>query len=140
MLPTQSNTSASDITFGERLKLARKAAGLGQTDLADRIGKTQSSISQWERGESSLSLDVLVLLSTALGVTTDWLLGVDKSEFEAVVVKRRHVTGMALLSELSAACASDELSDTQIDLMADLLLQFREAARSSRTITTEAKN
>lgn len=135
MLPAQCSTTESDITFGERLKLARKAAGLGQAELADRIGKTQSSISQWERGESSLSLDVLVLVSTALGVTTDWLLGVDESELKTLVVKRRHVTGITLLSELSAACAADELSETQIDLIADLLLQFREGARSRRIVS-----
>ena len=71
-------------------------------------------------------------IGTAEGVTTDRLLGVDESELDSLIVKRRHVSGMALLSELSAACASDELSDTQIDLLADLLSQFREVARSRR--------
>lgn len=114
------------ITFGDRLKSARKAAGLGQGELAEKLGKTQSSISQCERGESQLSLEVLRDVAAVLNVSADWLLGLDSSELTTLNTSRRQVAGISLLSELSSALASDELSQAQINLLADLLTQFRE--------------
>ena len=40
-----------NITFAERLKEARKSARLSQQALADKIGRTKSTISRWESGE-----------------------------------------------------------------------------------------
>lgn len=43
-------TDAPKIT-GEMLRFARKALGMTQTDLANRIGATKESVSRWEREE-----------------------------------------------------------------------------------------
>lgn len=61
--------------FGSRLRQARKAAGLTQRELAERIGfKTYNSIAQYERGLNDPSLPTLFRIATELKCSTDWLL------------------------------------------------------------------
>jgi Zn-dependent peptidase ImmA (M78 family)/transcriptional regulator with XRE-family HTH domain len=62
--------------FGERLKLARKRAGLSLRELAARIGNDVSAqaISKYESGKMFPSSSVLVALSKALDVSLDFLM------------------------------------------------------------------
>ena len=61
--------------FGSRLRQARKAAGLTQRELAERVGfKTYNSIAQYERGLNDPSLPTLFRIATELKCSTDWLL------------------------------------------------------------------
>jgi transcriptional regulator with XRE-family HTH domain len=55
--------------FGERLRELREAAGLTQIDLSYAVGITQSGISKIERGATSPTLDVILRLAGACGVT-----------------------------------------------------------------------
>jgi transcriptional regulator with XRE-family HTH domain len=57
----------SDDTFPRRLRDARKAAGLTQVQLAERVGLTQGRIAQLERGDPS-DLQQRYDLAVALGV------------------------------------------------------------------------
>jgi Zn-dependent peptidase ImmA (M78 family)/DNA-binding XRE family transcriptional regulator len=61
---------------GERIKLARKRAGLSLRDLADEMGGrvTAQAIGKYERNEMTPGSDVLVALSKALGVSITYLL------------------------------------------------------------------
>ena len=59
-------------TIGERLKHARKKAGLSQVELAKKAGIKQASISELERG-SSRSSGYIVQLANACGVSPEWL-------------------------------------------------------------------
>lgn len=56
----------------DRLKLARKRAGLSQRDLADRCGLSQPAISELERGKSG-STSYAAQLAAVLGVSALWL-------------------------------------------------------------------
>ena len=58
----------------------RKDRGWTQAELADRIGIIQALVSDYERGELKLSAEMAVRFATALGVTTDELLGVKAVE------------------------------------------------------------
>ena len=61
--------------FGERLELARKAAGLSQSALARAIGVTPSAISQIEAGGTKKpSSENLLPIADALDVNTQWLI------------------------------------------------------------------
>ena len=53
--------------FAARLRDARKAAGLSQSQLAERVGLTQGRIAQLERGDPS-DLQQRYDLAVALGV------------------------------------------------------------------------
>lgn len=65
--------------FGSRLRQARKAMGLSQQELAERIGfKTFNSIAQYERGIRDPSLPTLFRLATELKCSADWLLNLQK--------------------------------------------------------------
>ncbi|MEW5248891.1 LexA family protein [Microbulbifer sp. 2201CG32-9] len=61
-------------TFGERLREARKEAGLTQKALADKVGITKSAISQAELGMTKgLSHTSLVRACRAMDVSAEWL-------------------------------------------------------------------
>src|ERR1043166_6062318 len=71
----------------QRIKLARKKAGLSLRDLADKIGGlvTAQAIGKYERGEMAPSSDVLLALSKALDVSIPYLLssqGVELGEVD----------------------------------------------------------
>ena len=68
------------VEFGDRLRKLRKERKLTQKELASLIGVKNSVISFYEVGDRTPSLEVLVKLSKALHVSTDVLLGLDKSE------------------------------------------------------------
>jgi transcriptional regulator with XRE-family HTH domain len=58
-----------------RLKLLRVARGLTQSQLADMIGVTQGTVSQWEKGMTHPRFGVIPRLATALGVSVDDIIG-----------------------------------------------------------------
>jgi len=77
---------------GERIKIARKRAKLSQDILAARLQLRglqmgQMAISRIETGKRLVPDFELPILADALGVTTDWLLGLDP-EAESVNQKR----------------------------------------------------
>src|SRR5947209_1263976 len=61
--------------FAKRLERIRTDAGLSQTALAERVGVSQSAISQMESGERRPSFDMVRELAKALGVKPSYLLG-----------------------------------------------------------------
>jgi Zn-dependent peptidase ImmA (M78 family)/DNA-binding XRE family transcriptional regulator len=70
--------------FGQRLRLARKKAGLSMQGLAERTSPkiTAQAISKYESDKMNPSSAVLVGLSKALGVSLDFLMG---GQVEALV-------------------------------------------------------
>jgi len=61
--------------FQTRLRAARELRKLSQSELADKAGLQPSAISHFETGRRSPSFDNLKVLSEALLVTTDYLMG-----------------------------------------------------------------
>ena len=55
------------MTQGERIKAARKAAGLTQEELAKRLGVPFQSISQWERDKRLPKYETLEKIAAAIG-------------------------------------------------------------------------
>lgn len=72
-------------TFGERLARLREDKGWLQRDLAFRVSVKANTISNWEKGISRPNLDQLCLLCQALSVTSDTLLGLDKTGMERML-------------------------------------------------------
>ena len=54
--------------YGEKIKAKRKAMGLSQEDLAERLGVTRQAVSKWEKEISEPSMENLVKLSEIFGV------------------------------------------------------------------------
>lgn len=65
--------------IAERIKFLREQKGYTQTELAKKLGITRSSVNAWEMGISVPSTQYIVELSTIFSVSTDYLLGVEKT-------------------------------------------------------------
>lgn len=75
MTKMMSDAPAVDLVgFGRRLRIARAAAGLTQTELGTRVNRTRATIANIEAGRATTSLDQVGALCKALGVAVDWLL------------------------------------------------------------------
>ena len=66
-------------SFGEKLRDLRKQKGLTQAQLASLIGVKNSVISFYELSERVPSPEVIIKLAAALHVSSDYLLGIEKS-------------------------------------------------------------
>ena len=62
---------------GENLKLARKAKGLTQTQLAKELNKYQSDYSEYESGIIQLDYEKIIYLCERLDITPNDLFGID---------------------------------------------------------------
>ena len=60
--------------LGTRIALLRRARGLTQTQIADRLGVTPQAVSKWERGLACPDLVCLDELSDLLDISIDALL------------------------------------------------------------------
>lgn len=61
--------------FLSNLRAARKAAGLTQEQVADRLGQTQSFVSKCERGERRIDVVELRAFCQAIGISfSDFIL------------------------------------------------------------------
>lgn len=54
--------------YAEVLKNARKAAGITQQQLANKIGKKRAYIAMLEKGETDMQLSTFILISEAVGL------------------------------------------------------------------------
>jgi transcriptional regulator with XRE-family HTH domain len=73
-MPKTVNTDAQ-IRLQSLLKAARERAGLTQVDLASRIGRPQSFIAKYERGERRLDVVEFAVVATAIGADPRKMLG-----------------------------------------------------------------
>lgn len=62
------------MNVAERIQYLRKAKGMSQEELANRIGVSRQAVSKWESEQSMPDLEKIVLMSDLFGVTTDYLL------------------------------------------------------------------
>ena len=67
-------------SLGDVVRDLRNQKGLSQSQLAKQVGVTASTIALYETGDRLPSLQRLIDLSRALGVTTDFLLGLSRQK------------------------------------------------------------
>jgi transcriptional regulator with XRE-family HTH domain len=78
--------------FQERLLLARRRASVSQSELAKRTGMYASDISKMERGRMLPTAPRLRRLAEALGVSADYLLGLQEDTHIAQPIAARQWT------------------------------------------------
>lgn len=76
-----------------RLKEARRAAGLTQIDVAKEIGLSQGQYSAWENGRAKIDGQSMARLAGLFGVTVDFLLGNEYVQISSDRVVRIPVLG-----------------------------------------------
>ena len=67
------------MTLGQNIQAARKAKGLSQETLAEKIGVSRQALGKWEKDTALPGLDNLQALATELGTGVDALLGTEPS-------------------------------------------------------------
>jgi transcriptional regulator with XRE-family HTH domain len=66
------------MTIGQRIRTARKAAGLTQADLAKILDIPYQGVSQWERDLRNPKMETLEKIATALNISVFDLMGVQE--------------------------------------------------------------
>ena len=67
------------VFFGEKIRNARKSLGLTQRQLADQIGVSNTSVSNWEKGLSRPDADLIQKLCAALHLQPNDFYGTNQS-------------------------------------------------------------
>ena len=66
--------------LGERIKELRMAMNINQVYLAEQMGVSKQSVSNWENDNILPSVDVLVRLAKFFHVSCDYLLGINSDK------------------------------------------------------------
>ena len=78
--------------FEQRIRFLRQSRELNQVQLAEKLGVTKQSVSNWENDNIVPSVDMLEKIADFFNVSTDYLLGRDHKEWESGTVL--DVTGL----------------------------------------------
>jgi len=92
------------VDLGARLKELRKNQGMTQLQVAERVGISKAMVSSYEVSARQPSYEVLVKLAALYGVTTDYLLGVERDR--VVNVNGLSESNIALINDLVKALRS----------------------------------
>lgn len=96
------------VSIGERIRDARRTAGLSQVDLAVKVGVSQPAVANWESGVHDPRRLMLARIADALGVSADWLASGARSAVEtdkhpAAAYLRRPIQHTPVISFAEAA-------------------------------------
>ena len=67
--------------LSSNIKKLRKARNISQVELANALFVSKQSVSNWENDNIMPSVDMLIKIADYFGVSTDYLLGRDHSEY-----------------------------------------------------------
>jgi transcriptional regulator with XRE-family HTH domain len=67
--------------LNERIRELRIASGFSQVELAEKLGVSKQSVSNWENDNIQPSIEMLVKISRTFNVSTDFLLGEDNHTY-----------------------------------------------------------
>lgn len=73
----ESGKAPISATLGQRIRAARKDAGMSQGQLASNLNTTQSAISLYEAGQRSVGIDMLLNVARILNRPLQYFLGQD---------------------------------------------------------------
>lgn len=95
--------------LGKKIRAHRDELGLTQAELADKLGLTYSSVSQWESGRATPRTPILRQLADLFGTTVAELMGEDAAEAAISGVSRMvPLLGFAHMGE---PCDEGNLAD-----------------------------
>ena len=75
------------VMLAGRLKTLRMEFGLTQAELAAKLGLSQQTYSNFEKGNGRLDVGVLKKVCDLYGVSSDYILGLDENRERATVVQ-----------------------------------------------------
>ena len=106
--------------FGQQILQFRKAMGLSQEELAEKLDVSRQSVTKWEADLSVPELSKIVALADLFEVSVDKLLGREKNLYDVVYTK---------VAELSSQCTRDD--DANIALIIRRYMEYMKSAGMS---------
>lgn len=85
--------------LGNRIRDLRISKGLNQVELANALGVSKQSVSNWENNNIMPSVEVLLKFSEYFSVSTDYILGIDKREtIDVSGISKEHIAHLRQLA------------------------------------------
>ena len=109
--------------LAERIRLLRKERKLTMKQLGERIGVSESAVSQYESGGRSPDVDKLTQLARVLGCTTDYLVGNVDSPY-MISTPELKALGIEWV-ELVSAAVKDGLSPQDVQTVIEAVKKIR---------------
>ncbi len=121
------------MTIGERIKAARKKAGLTQAELANKLGIAYQGVAQWENNLRNPKYETLQRLAAALSISVDDLLALTPEDQSV----------MQYVEDYVVEKTGQNREDVRNDLLADKLAAapfdaYMEAMDAADAATAEA--
>lgn len=107
------------IYFGDKIRKARKAAGMTQRQLADILEVSNTSISNWEKNLSRPDPDMIQHLCWVLNVQPNYFF--DSDTDEGTKVERKNIIRIA---SRNGSYKERFLTDAQLDALTAMLDQL----------------
>ena len=88
------------MNIGNRIEKALEKNNISQRELANRIGVDESIVSRIISGDRAPKAEVLANIATALHTTSDYLLGIEKEDFDSSKIIRLIARNSSKMSDL----------------------------------------
>lgn len=95
--------------LGKKIRAHRDELGLTQAELADKLGLTYSSVSQWESGRATPRTPILRQLADLFGTTVADLMGEDAAE--AAISGTSRMVPLLGFAHMGEPCDEGNLTD-----------------------------
>jgi len=106
------------MTFGAKLRSARRDAGLTQKELAAKIGAKHNSISNWENEQNKPGPDTIELLCAILGVSPNYFFNGPNVDLPSNILPLPHTRKVPLLGDI--ACGEPIFAEENYDGKVDI--------------------
>lgn len=110
------------------LRVARKTKGLTMKELGEKVGVSESAISQYETGKREADFETILKIGEVLGCSIDYLLGVEIKKTPTPVSESGRIPvdeNTIVIAGRNGSYVERKLTDEQISLMKSMLDQFK---------------
>ena len=125
------------VSFGEKIKSARKAKGLTQKQLAAKINAAHNSISDWENDKNKPDPDTIELLCGVLEITPNYLLAASPDDFspkDKLLVRRYNDLDSIGQSHVDAVLQWETERVQQIERAASTVVEVADSDSQGRVL------
>ena len=103
--------------IGTSIRELRKAAGLTQARLAEKIGVTYQMVQKYEKGKGQIGVNRLFTIAKALGVHISTFLGTDEKQLRALDIPEDEVALLRFYRRLRTRKLRNSVSDILQDIV-----------------------
>ncbi len=125
------------MTVGEKIKQARKKAGLTQKKLGEKLGVSAAMVAQYEKGVRNPKWETLRSIATALNVETSSLLG-DWDNYSPSEMARTMSETLTTMAESSNQAISESMNEA-INAMSAMAKDEKELLSDYRNLNSYGK-